>query len=473
MMWKKMSATILLEKKATAFLVVLLAFFFPISQRVLSVNAGELASGPKDQVTVEQVFQGLRKAEQSIRTAAVTIEFDKEMYFERPEGRPLKRYFIGQWMINSNGLARYDGLGAKTMTHPETDQDSIVHMKWIGVYDGQVAKMFESRRDGSFCSGRIDIRLAYDGIRPENFTTTFFDSLVSDLISKKGAIIAGHAELDGRSLVVVETTPVKKKHEWKNQFWVDPERNFTIYKRAALVRFNGEDVWKEYTRTFSTDQEEVAEDIWLPTHFRYESLDVSPGESTSEISWWYEGHASHWVINEKLSQSLFAYEFPPGTQVHDLRPGANPVEFISKLTSDRAKGQTQREPIYDPQIDAKAQISAALERARREHKHVLLDYGGNWCGWCYKLHDVFTKNDEITPIIHDKYVLVMVDVNSNQDVLLKYDKEEKQHGYPFLTVLDANGNVLINKDTSDLEQDTRHSVKKVTAFLTKWAPRAK
>ena len=36
--------------------------------------------------------------------------------------------------------------------------------------------------------------------------------------------------------------------------------------------------------------------------------------------------------------------------------------------------------IYSDSADPKADIAAALVQARKEHKRVLLDFGGDWCG---------------------------------------------------------------------------------------------
>ena len=42
----------------------------------------------------------------------------------------------------------------------------------------------------------------------------------------------------------------------------------------------------------------------------------------------------------------------------------------------------------DPSV-AKTEIHAALARARAKHKHVILDFGGNWCGDCQVLNIYF------------------------------------------------------------------------------------
>jgi thioredoxin-related protein len=74
-----------------------------------------------------------------------------------------------------------------------------------------------------------------------------------------------------------------------------------------------------------------------------------------------------------------------------------------------------REPIYDEAANGKQQIEAALREAKFEHKRVLVKFGGNWCGWCYKLHDVFTQEENVRNVLNAEYVVVLVDVNNNRE----------------------------------------------------------
>src|SRR5262249_23051927 len=48
------------------------------------------------------------------------------------------------------------------------------------------------------------------------------------------------------------------------------------------------------------------------------------------------------------------------------------------------ESKNRRTPIYDETADARAEIDAALSRAQYDHKRVLVKFGGNWCGWCFK-----------------------------------------------------------------------------------------
>jgi len=129
-----------------------------------------------------------------------------------------------------------------------------------------------------------------------------------------------------------------------------------------------------------------------------------------------------------------------------------------------------RKPIYDEQADARAQVAAATQVARRDHKRVLVVFGGNWCGWCYKLHELFENDAEVGPLVRSEYEVVLVDSNENLDLLRSYGPDNEKHGFPFLTVLDADGKVLTNQNTGDLEDGPRHDPAKVKAFLEQWKP---
>jgi len=136
-----------------------------------------------------------------------------------------------------------------------------------------------------------------------------------------------------------------------------------------------------------------------------------------------------------------------------------------------AAAQDARPPIYDANADAKADIAAALDKAKRDNQRVLVMFGGNWCPWCHKLNDVFSKNREIARTLLYEYQLVRVDIgrwNKHMDIAKGYGADIESKGVPFLTVLDADGKVLANQETGALEDGDHHDPQKVAAFLDKW-----
>ena len=138
--------------------------------------------------------------------------------------------------------------------------------------------------------------------------------------------------------------------------------------------------------------------------------------------------------------------------------------------ADAPKGT--RPIIYDESADGSKQIADALVSAKQEHKHVLLQFGANWCGWCHLLHKLFDTNSDIAGKLKSDYVVVMIDVNNghNKDIDTNYG-HPTQHGLPVIVVLDADGKQLTTQDTGKLEEGDHHSPEKVMAFLKEWSPK--
>ena len=134
--------------------------------------------------------------------------------------------------------------------------------------------------------------------------------------------------------------------------------------------------------------------------------------------------------------------------------------------------------IYDPKANGMEKIALALKQAQAEGKHVLLDFGANWCPWCRKLEHTFETAPEVRERLERNFVVVMIDVNMrhgekrNADVNEKYGNPIHQ-GLPVLVVLGADGKLLITRETGALEEGDHHDPKKVAAFLDRWKPAPK
>ncbi len=147
-------------------------------------------------------------------------------------------------------------------------------------------------------------------------------------------------------------------------------------------------------------------------------------------------------------------------------PKAEPAQDEAAAEEKKPK----REPIYEEEPNGEELIAAALKEARLEGKHVLVEWGGNWCGWCYKLHDVFHNDKLVAPIVAEEYQLVLVDSNTNRELMEHYGGKDTRFAYPHLTVLDADGKVLTNQETGSLEIGPKHDPEKVASFLKEWRP---
>ncbi|HEY4259482.1 MAG TPA: thioredoxin family protein [Schlesneria sp.] len=129
----------------------------------------------------------------------------------------------------------------------------------------------------------------------------------------------------------------------------------------------------------------------------------------------------------------------------------------------------KREPIYDTQTPGRELIDKAIKQAQRDHKRVLIEWGYNTCIWCVRLHDTFKKDALVQPLIHEEFVLVLVDSTENGELMREYGGKDRQYSFPHLTVLDDQGEVLTNQNTEPLEKGSAHDPQFVADFLTKWS----
>ena len=129
--------------------------------------------------------------------------------------------------------------------------------------------------------------------------------------------------------------------------------------------------------------------------------------------------------------------------------------------------------IYSDTADAKADIRAAIAKAAAEHKHVILDFGGNWCPDCHLL-DIYFHDPGNASLLQANYVLVDVNVgkyDKNLDIARKYGIPLNK-GVPALVVLDGRGRVLYAQKNGEFEAMRKLDASVVMAFLEKWKPSA-
>jgi thiol:disulfide interchange protein len=147
------------------------------------------------------------------------------------------------------------------------------------------------------------------------------------------------------------------------------------------------------------------------------------------------------------------------------------LTLLAALSALPAFAQFAPRHIYDENADAKAEIRDALATAAREHKHVILDFGGNWCGDCQVL-DIYFHRAPNDQLLSSSYILVDIDIgrmDKNVDIADKYDVPLKR-GVPALAVLDEHGRLLYSQKTGEFE-DMRHmDPNSVTTFLQQWKP---
>ncbi len=125
---------------------------------------------------------------------------------------------------------------------------------------------------------------------------------------------------------------------------------------------------------------------------------------------------------------------------------------------------------FDPTRDAAKDLRELLAQTQKSGKRIVLEFGGEWCGWCRNMDNFFIKNAELSKLRDDNFVWRKINFseeNKNEAFLANYPSIK---GYPHLYVLEKDGTFIFSKDTSELEQEKSYNLQKFIDFLTEYAP---
>ncbi len=179
-------------------------------------------------------------------------------------------------------------------------------------------------------------------------------------------------------------------------------------------------------------------------------LKTSDGEKSAIIS-----GAQVWI--EKLGEWKIA-----STQRSD------PADKQVRRLPEPARPNTQ---LYPPPEEAKMEISDALAAAEKDHKRVILVFGGNWCYDCHVLDTTF-RSKEFAPLVNANFHVIHINVgnyDANLDLAEKYEIPLKK-GVPSLAILDPDGKLLVSQKQGEFESTVRIGPEDVVEFLKKWKP---
>lgn len=149
-----------------------------------------------------------------------------------------------------------------------------------------------------------------------------------------------------------------------------------------------------------------------------------------------------------------------------------PVKQENTKNLNAAKPAAVGREKFNPKANPKDDLQTAIVRATKENKRIVLDVGGEWCGWCREMDNFLIRNIELNQLKNDNYVWLKVNFseeNENKEFLAAYPAIK---GYPHLFVLDKDGKFLYSKDTSELEDGVKsYNLQKYTDFLNEYAPK--
>ena len=125
---------------------------------------------------------------------------------------------------------------------------------------------------------------------------------------------------------------------------------------------------------------------------------------------------------------------------------------------------------YDASVNARAQIDAALKRAKKSRKPLLIDFGANWCADCRVLAGVL-ELPEMRGWVAQHFELVQVDVGEfdrNLDIAQRF-YGKPLGAIPAVFVVDARTSKLRNADSVLALGDARiMSPQAIADWLATW-----
>ena len=142
----------------------------------------------------------------------------------------------------------------------------------------------------------------------------------------------------------------------------------------------------------------------------------------------------------------------------------------ARLRRQRRLPRSRGGPSFIPTAPRRRRIlRAALGKAAKEKKRVLLDFGGNWCGDCQVL-EIYFHAPANRNLLDSNYVLVPVNIgryDENLAIAARYGIPITR-GVPALAVLDASGQVVYSQRNGEFESMGKLDPTAVTAFLLQW-----
>ncbi len=135
----------------------------------------------------------------------------------------------------------------------------------------------------------------------------------------------------------------------------------------------------------------------------------------------------------------------------------------------------QENKLYHPEADAKKDIADAVAKAKKEHKYVLIQAGGNWCKWCIEFARFAKADPKIDSVINSSFVWYHLNYskeNENKAVLASLGYPQR-FGFPSFIILDEKGGRIHTQNSEYLEDGkSSYDRAKVEAFLEMWTPHA-
>ncbi|MDB5735065.1 MAG: thiol-disulfide isomerase [Alphaproteobacteria bacterium] len=127
--------------------------------------------------------------------------------------------------------------------------------------------------------------------------------------------------------------------------------------------------------------------------------------------------------------------------------------------------------VYDEDADANARVAAVFEQAKKSHKRVIIDLGGNWCGDCIILAN-FLELPEMHRFMKANYETTSVDVgrfNKNLQVPARFGFTDRLKGVPTLIIATPEGKLVNGTDVFATSDARNMKPQAIADYFAKYA----
>ncbi|MEJ7611502.1 MAG: thioredoxin family protein [Ferruginibacter sp.] len=150
------------------------------------------------------------------------------------------------------------------------------------------------------------------------------------------------------------------------------------------------------------------------------------------------------------------------------------ILFALALILFSARAGAQEAKLYHPVANAQKDITAAIKKAKAEHKFVLIQGGGNWCKWCIEFARVATVEPKIDSVMKASFVWYHLNYSKENENKTMFNKlgYPQRFGFPVFIILNEKGERIHTQNSEYLENGkASYDPQKVQSFLEMWSPR--
>jgi thioredoxin-related protein len=140
-----------------------------------------------------------------------------------------------------------------------------------------------------------------------------------------------------------------------------------------------------------------------------------------------------------------------------------------------ASSNAQENKLYHPEANAEQDIAAAIKKAKKENKFVLIQGGGNWCSWCIEFARFAKADPKIDSMMSANFVWYHLNYSKENENLKIFYKYQFAHrfGFPVFIILNGKGELVHIQNSEYLENGKKsYDRQKVIEFLYGWYPKA-